>query len=111
MAILADDFFVGPFFKGGWLANKFTGLEGKALNSLGVDLMNAHMDAVDYDFKNNIGIPGLLSPKQAATYHHEVFATHELWLGQFGGTLLNSSPNFMRSMWCTGCDHAGSKIR
>ena len=73
--------------------------------------MNAHIDAVDYDFNNNVGIPGLLSPTQAATYHHEVYASHNLWSGRFGGTLFNSTPNLMRSIWCTGCDHTGSKIR
>jgi hypothetical protein len=89
----------------------FTGLEGDALNSLGVDLMNAHIKAVDFDFNNNIGIPGLLSPTQATMYHHEVFQSNGLMTGQFGGTLFNTSPNLLRPIWCTGCDHKGAAIR
>ena len=27
------------------------------------------------------------------------------------GTLANTSPNLMRSIWCTGCDHEGEAIR
>ncbi|WP_233081100.1 FG-GAP-like repeat-containing protein [Rheinheimera soli] len=119
MAIVNDENFIGPFFKGGALANMYTGLEGDALNALGVDLMNAHIDAVDFDYNNNIGIPGLLSPTQAAAYHHDIFPVHGLSPAQFGGTLgvywgswhLASSPNLMRGIWCTGCDNLGERIR
>ena len=119
LAIVNDVDFNGPIFKGGWLANFYTGLEGEALNALGVDLMNAHIDAVDFDYINKIGIPGLLSPTQAAAYHHDVFPAHGLSPAQFGGTLgvyyddfnLTSSPNLVRGIWCSGCDHTGANIR
>ncbi|MEM9101602.1 MAG: hypothetical protein AAGB12_04710 [Pseudomonadota bacterium] len=111
LGIARNHSFVGFKYVGGRLANMFTGLEGDALNALGVDIMRAHIGAVDFDFNNKIGIPGLLSPTQAAAYHHEVFSNHGLSSGQFGGTLLNTSPNLMRSIWCTGCDHTGTAIR
>lgn len=111
LGIVNNESFVGYKYVGGRLANMFTGLEGDALNALGVDLMRAHIGAVDFDFNNKIGIPGLLSPTQAAAYHHEVFSTHGLGSWQFGGTLLNTSPNLMRAIWCTGCDHTGAAIR
>ena len=111
LGIVRNNSFVGPKYVGGRLANMFTGLKGEALNALGVDLMTAHIDAVDFDFSNKIGIPGLLSPTQAAAYHHEVFTDHQLGTGQFGGTLFNTSPNLMSSIWCAGCDHVGEAIR
>nr|WP_251048205.1 RHS repeat-associated core domain-containing protein [Halomonas sp. ISL-56] len=111
IGILNNETYVGYKFVGGRLANRFTGLKGEALNDLGVDLMRAHADAVDFDFNEQIGIPGLLSPEQAAAYHHEVFSDHGLGSWQFGGTLANTSPNLMRSIWCTGCDHEGEAIR
>ena len=109
--ILNNENFVGYKFVSGRLANFFTGLEGEELNALGVDLMKAYIAAVDFDFKNKIGIAGLLSPSQAAAYHYEVFSAHGLGIGQFGGTLLNTPPNFMRAIWCTGCDHTGASTR
>ena len=111
LGIVRNNSFVGFKYVGGRLANMFTGLEGDALNALGVDIMRAHVGAVDFDFSNKIGIPGLLSPTQAAAYHHDVFSNHGLSSGQFGGTLFNTSPNLMRSIWCTGCDHSGAAIR
>ncbi|MEX1221551.1 MAG: RHS repeat-associated core domain-containing protein, partial [Idiomarina sp.] len=111
LGIVNNESFFGHKYVGGRLANMLTGLQGDALNALGVDLMRAHIGAVDFDFNNEIGIPGLLSPTQAAAYHHEVFSTHGLGKWQFGGTLFNTSPNLMRAIWCTGCDHTGADIR
>ncbi|NNJ72759.1 MAG: RHS repeat-associated core domain-containing protein [Enterobacterales bacterium] len=111
LAILYDKTTLGPYLKFGATANFVTGLEGEALNALGVDLMNAHIDAVDFDFNNNIGIPGLLSPTQATAYHHEVFEVHGLPTWRFGGTFLNISPNVTRAFWCAGCDYKGERIR
>ncbi|QUJ68601.1 hypothetical protein KDD30_05675 [Photobacterium sp. GJ3] len=111
LGIVNNESFVGYKYVGGRLANMFTGLKGEALNTLGVDLMEAHINSVDYDFNNHIGIPGLLSPTQAANYHHEVFINHGLSSWQFGGTLLNTSPNLMRAIWCSGCDYVGDRIR
>lgn len=113
ISILNDDWVhVGGYrLTYGWLANGLTGLSGEALNALGVDLMRAHADAVTHDYKQKIGIPGLLSPRQAAEYHHEVFRAHNISPMRFGGTPLYISPNITRNFWCHGCDHTGSAIR
>jgi|SRR5690554_560750 len=95
----------------GYMANGLTGLSGEALNALGVDLMRAHADAVTHDYNQKIGIPGLLSPRQAAEYHHEVFRSHNTSPGRFGGTPFYILPNITRNFWCLGCDHTGSTIR
>ena len=83
LGIVNNESFVGYKYVGGRLANMFTGLEGEALNVLGIDLMVAHIGAVDFDLNKKIGIPGLLSPTQAAMYHHEVFSRHGLGSWQF----------------------------
>ena len=57
MGIVRNESFVGYKYVGGRLANMFTGLEGEALNALGVDLMRAHVSAVDFDFNHKIGTP------------------------------------------------------
>ena len=106
----------------GRVANFLTGLSDKPekLQKLGVELMKAHINATNHDVRECSGnVPGLLSPKQVAKYHHAVFKmlgigstlwndTDGSWL--FGGTLFNLPPDLYRPIWCTACDFTGSGI-
>ncbi|MGR4068621.1 RHS repeat-associated core domain-containing protein [Billgrantia sp. C5P2] len=74
------------------------------IDSVRLDLMNAHIDAVNND---TAGVLGLLNPQQIAVYHHEVFAEYGLPSTAFGGTPLTGSvweADATRVVWCGGCD-------
>ncbi|WP_290982862.1 RHS repeat-associated core domain-containing protein [Ferrovibrio sp.] len=80
---------------------------GKDVNimQIRVDLMRAHVIAVDSDAR---GAPGLLSPRQVAEYHHEVFVLHGLPATAFGGTPFTGrlgEANWTRAVWCNRCDN------
>lgn len=93
------------------------GLHGTAfINGVDVDtrdvqirLMNAHALAVNAD---NLGVPGLLNPRQIAVYHHQVFNDLGLPNATFGGTPLTGmlweadvSRYYVPGLdWCKGCD-------
>jgi len=72
-----------------------------------IDLMNAHIAAVDSD---NSGVPHSLSANQIADYHHEVFEQHGLAASVFGGTPATGE-NWETTVtnaitgWCAQCDH------
>lgn len=53
------------------------------INQVRVDLMRAHLAAVDADV---LGTAHLLNPRQIAVYHHQVFSTYSLPTTAFGGT-------------------------
>ena len=74
------------------------------LEEVGIKLMNAHVAWTDSD---KLGVRGLLSPRQIATYHHDVFAEYGLPSTTFGGTPITGSlweASATASVWCTGCD-------
>lgn len=72
-----------------------------SVDQIGKGLAVAHAIAVRDD---NVNVPNLLSPRQVAAYHHEVFQRHNIPPSRFGGTLFGVSPNLYSSMWCSGCD-------
>ncbi|MBL1259659.1 MAG: hypothetical protein COB33_012480 [Thiotrichaceae bacterium] len=105
----------------GKFANWLTGLKNDPVNlqKLGVLLMNEHAKAVTLDIDECIGnVPGLLSPKQVATYHERVFkhigmgsfilGSDGSWL--FGGTLFNLPASLYRPIWCKACDFVSPGI-
>lgn len=74
------------------------------LNEVGIRIMQAHVAAVDAD---KLGTPGLLSPRQAAAYHHDVFAEYGLPATTFGGTPMTGGlweASATKAIWCRGCD-------
>jgi hypothetical protein len=74
------------------------------IDQVRVELMRAHVIAVDADTR---GIIGLLNPRQIAAYHHSVFAGHGLPATTFGGTPFTGAlweASATRSIWCGGCD-------
>ncbi|KNC66282.1 hypothetical protein AC626_17965 [Pseudoalteromonas rubra] len=88
------------------------GLKGTALiNGVEVDmqdvklqLMNKHAEFVEAD---NLGVPGLLNPRQIAEYHHQVFNGLGLPSSTFGGTPLTGAlweADVWDPIWCKGCD-------
>src|SRR5437588_3805175 len=58
------------------------------LDAVRIDLMNAHIGAVDADRE---GVTGLLSPGQAYDYHRDVFARYGLPSTTFGGSQFTGS--------------------
>ncbi|QIJ03857.1 hypothetical protein [Shewanella chilikensis] len=88
------------------------GLKGTALiNGVKIDmqdvrlqLMNKHAEFVEGD---NLGVPGLLNPRQIAEYHHQVFNGLGLPSSTFGGTPLTGTlweADVWDPIWCKGCD-------
>ncbi len=79
-------------------------------HDVGVALMNAHIDAVDFDFKNSIGnFAGSLSYKQVDTYHYEVFKQLQISPRVYGGDWV---PGVISNpVYCQGCDARGERIR
>lgn len=74
------------------------------LQEVGVAVMRAHVAAVDED---NVGVIGLLDPKQIEKYHHAVFALYGLPTTAFGGTPMTGElweADATRLVWCRGCD-------
>lgn len=74
------------------------------LHEVGVEVMKAHVLAVDQD---KIGVIGLLNPRQIAKYHHDVFANYGLPTTAFGGTPMTGGlweASATRWVWCRGCD-------
>ena len=89
------------------------------MEEIGAKLALSHMRATSVD---KINIHSLLSPKQVADYHHEVFKKHGIPSYLFGGTLAVPGvyfpvpgvpgrwsqgifdANVYSSLWCKGCD-------
>ena len=74
------------------------------LNQVGIDIMRAHVDALDLD---ETGIIGLLSSRQVAIYHHAVFSNFGLPATTFGGTPITGTlaeTSLTAFIWCGGCD-------
>lgn len=75
------------------------------LAGIRVDLMNAHIAAVDADRE---GVIGLLSPGQVYDYHLDVFARYGLPGTAFGGSPFTGArweAYATRIFWCSQCDH------
>ena len=87
-----------------------------SMEQIGSELALAHARTV---MKDTQGVPGLLSPKQVADYHHSVFANHKIPANIFGGTHtvpfvrvpspsgwseVMFSPETYSDRWCKGCD-------
>ena len=84
----------------GKMANRFAAWGGESdLNGLGIDLMNAHIRAVDND---NLGIPYRLSVAQVDSYHHSVFVARGISTGWYGGTL--GGLPIPGAFYCPKCD-------
>jgi hypothetical protein len=75
-----------------------------AMQNIGLDLARAHADAVGIDLRDQIGVPGLLSPNQVAGYHWDVFSKYGVSPGAFGGTLGGLPASSYPVTWCEGCD-------
>jgi len=98
------------------------------MEEIGLGLAEAHAEAVIND-KTNVSY--LLSPRQVADYHHEVFDKHGIGAYVFGGTFgvgveypsdfditatwpfieigweiaeFKADPNWYSGAWCKGCD-------
>ena len=76
------------------------------LEALGVDLMHAHVIAVDGDTHS---VHHYLNAEQIQDYHWPVFKDHGIPTGFYGGTLFNipagsifNSP--VRALYCPTCD-------
>lgn len=102
----------------GWVANRnaefgmWAGDSSANLQQLGVDLMRAHVSAVDFDYSNNIGtVPGSLSVGQIRDYHYEVFDNLSISRWAYGGTPGPLGVGWTDSVYCSGCDPKGSGIR
>jgi RHS repeat-associated protein len=74
------------------------------MQHIGLDLARAHAAAVDVDLRDQIGVPGLLSPQQVANYHWDVFSKYGVSKGAFGGTLGKLPASSYPVTWCEGCD-------
>ena len=94
----------------GKAANFFAKLGGGAdldLEALGVDLMRAHVRAVDLDKHS---IPHYLNAEQAQRYHLPVFEAHNIPTRFYGGNIpFNASADnpiyfIHRSIYCPNCD-------
>lgn len=84
--------------------------------NVNIKLMDAHADYVRAD---NIGVYGLLSDREIAQYHHDVFRSMGLPSSTFGGTPITGGLNdipisrwIMKKVggadWCSGCDPKSS---
>ena len=74
------------------------------IDQVRVDLMRAHVAAVDADTR---GVIGLLTPQQVAAYHHSVFDGYGLPSTAFGGTPFTGAlreARVTRAIWCRDCD-------
>lgn len=94
----------------GCIANErtllFAGDYGQSvsLTSIGIDIMEAHADAVQSD---TFGIPGNLRASDVATYHFQVFAIFGLPPRTFGGAPLtgtSSEAEKTKFIWCPSCE-------
>ena len=90
-----------------------------SMEQISSELAFAHAQAVMGDMGDTSGIPGLLSPGQVASYHHQVFGRHKIPASMFGGTMgvpavrvpvsggwaqpIFSATTFS-NFWCRGCD-------
>ncbi|WP_125564710.1 RHS repeat-associated core domain-containing protein [Pseudoalteromonas rubra] len=78
-------------------------------HDVGVAIMNAHIEAVDFDFNNNIGeIPGGLSYMQIDIYHYKVFDQLNIDRFIYGGSVVPGPISNL--LYCNGCDAAGVRI-
>ena len=83
---------------------KSNALQANTMQNIGLDLAKAHAAAVDNDLRNQIGVPGLLSPQQVAEYHWDVFKKYGVAREVFGGTMWGLPANSYAITWCEGCD-------
>ncbi len=75
-----------------------------SLTSIGIDMMEAHADAVQSD---TFGILGKLRASDVATYHFQVFAIFGLPPRTFGGAPLtgtSSEAEKTKFIWCPSCE-------
>ena len=95
------------------------------MSQISEELALAHAQAVMSDMgADSFGVPGLLSPRQVADYHHSVFQNHGIPPSVFGGTIsvwtvrfpspgggwvqpifdANTYSRWWFVGWCTACD-------
>jgi len=84
------------------------------LTDVGASIMVAHVDATKGEVSAatnsdsaDVGIPGKLSARQIAQYHHEVFELLELPPQTFGGTPITGAlreADLTKFLWCRSCD-------
>lgn len=82
----------------------------KKIKEVGLEVARQHAIFVQIDFKENIGqVPGLLSLKQIAKYHHIAFAQFGIPPDFFGGTWFGAVPDSVEfelygHLYCHDCD-------
>lgn len=80
------------------------------IKAVGIKVAEYHMLYVDIDYKDKIGdVPGKLSLKQMADYHHAAFKFFNIPKHFYGGTWLESVPDRIEfsaygHLYCHDCD-------
>ncbi len=94
--------------KSGFKGN-FSQMRAK-IKELGLEVAHQHVIYVNRDYTKKIGlVPGLLSLKQIAKYHHLAFAKYGIPPNFYGGTWFSSVPDELEfklygSLYCNDCD-------
>ncbi|RTZ20807.1 hypothetical protein EKN09_22660 [Vibrio penaeicida] len=82
------------------------------IKEVGLEVARQHVRFVSSDFKNKFGdIPGKLSLKQMADYHHIAFKKFNIPSDFYGGTWLSVVPDSIEfktygDLYCHDCDSA-----
>ncbi len=80
------------------------------IKEVGVAVAEMHARFVEQDYVNKWGnVPGLLSRKQMARYHHKVFKQFNIPNDFYGGTWLGPVPDAIEfklygNLYCHDCD-------
>lgn len=90
----------------------------KMIKKVGLEVAKQHIKYVHHDYQaGNIGqVRGLLSLKQMADYHHDVFRKFNIPSSFYGGTWLDNVPNdaefkLYGDLYCHDCDSASNYQR
>ncbi|MEQ6887044.1 hypothetical protein [Salicola sp. Rm-C-2C1-2] len=90
----------------------FTGNMREKIEEVGVQVAKQHRRAVQIDYRKKLGkVPGLLSLKQMAEYHHQAFDQFNIPPDYYGGTWVQAIPNSWElemygHLYCHDCDVA-----
>ena len=82
----------------------------RKIEAIGAKIAKRHIEWVTLDYRNRTGkVPGLLSLRQLARYHHNVFEEEGIPSHFYGGTYLESVPNQWEfeaygDWYCHDCD-------
>ena len=102
--IVENRFLLGCLANQRYMAAWQPGPVGVSLTQAGVDLMVAHVGAVNTDIQ---GLPGKLGARQIAQYHHVTFDTYGLPRRTFGGTPVTGllpEADRTKFIWCPSCE-------